>query len=925
MGLLQLNSYNNNSALSKRSRIFLIIAAILIVVGGVFGYLKIRKLESPSRDPLDAVPTSAFCVISTNNVRGTWEKLNQGNLIWAALNETDWASQISSTTDLVDSLLANDPAVGSFFDDRQCWLSLHFTGSDGFDYLISASLPSNSDMDEFSEFVKKNSIKSKLNVVQWKGNLIDELEFINGEKLYIGLREGVILISGNEDLLKVGIDQMEKGPTFKNDKIFMSVSATAGEKASANVYINYSKLQVGLKRISNDNYHDRLDEISRFAEWTELDLSLRPNAILMNGYTSSPDSAKEFLGVFKGQSPQLIEAATVLPNSTLTFASLGISNFQLFNQRYDAYLEHEGLAEERRDRLAQLKKNYGFDPDKDIANWLGNEVVMATLPDPEGSSTTIALLSSANTAEAKATLQKLEIKSDTNFVEPTVDSSGFTIRKLPVPGMLPATFGGMFDELAEGYYSVIQQFIVVAKDENSLRAFIASNINGTTLSHNRAYADFATNISQNASLTLYSAPGKCEGILKAHAAPGFSEDLKKHSGLLRRFDGTILQYSTGDNDLYYTNIFIRHNPTTKRDIATLWETQLDTTFSGQPFLVSDHKTKGLDIFIQDDANKIYLISSTGTIFWKKQLSEKIIGEVKQVDALKNGKLQLCFNTSSSIYIIDRNGNDYAPFPIKLPAKATNSISIFDYDNNRDYRFLIACNDKKVYNYGINGKKTEGWKIISTTEEVHVSVQRTVVADKDYVIMADHSGKIYVTDRQGNIRLNLKEKLNAPVDQMIVESGKDLSRTRIVSADSIGNISRLSLTDDLERMHFMDFENVPGFDYRDTDGDGNREFIFVDAHRLMVFNQEKAPIMSYSFESEPEPTPQIFFFDTKDVRIGIRCTATNELHLINNGGADTEGFPLIGTSPFSIGKLNGDGGLTLVCGNNKRYLCAYPLR
>jgi hypothetical protein len=174
-------------------------------------------------------------------------------------------------------------------------------------------------------------------------------------------------------------------------------------------------------------------------------------------------------------------------------------------------------------------------------------------------------------------------------------------------------------------------------------------------------------------------------------------------------------------------------------------------------------------------------------------------------------------------------------------------------------------------------------------------------------------------------LSLKEKLNAPVTQIVVEAGKDLSRTRIVSADSFGNVSRLTLSDDLERMHFMDFEDTPGFEYRDIDGDGNREFIFLDAHRLMLFNQDKAPVMSYTFESKPDPVPQVFYFDTKDVRIGVRCPEKAELHLINNGGSDAEGFPVTGSTAFSIGKLNGDAGLTLVCGNNGKYLCAYSLR
>ncbi len=921
----QVNSYVKPKNLSKRNRILLIIAAVLIAGAGIYGFFRIRKLESPSRDALEAVPNSAFCVISSNDVHGAWAKLSQGNLVWDALNETQWATSVSHTSTLIDSLLNTDADVKSFFEERQCWLSLHLTGNEGFDFLITSALPSTGDMDDYAAFVKKHAGTKKITETIWKGNPILHIGEITNGGFCTGMREGVILISCNEDLLKTGMDQLGKGPTLKNDKGFSAVRQTAGEKAAANIYFNYQKLSVGLKRISNDNFQDRLEGINRFAEWTEMDLSLRPNAVLMNGYTSSPDSAKEYLGIFKGQQPQLIEAASVLPGSTITYSSFGISNFQLFNQRYDAFLEREGLADERRDKLAQLKRNYNFDPDKQIANWLGNEIVMAIVPAPDGGTTTIALLSSANTAEAKSTLQSLEIKNDTVPSEPTSDSSGFVIRKMPVPEMLSATFGEMFSDLREAYYTVVQQYVVFASDENALRAFIASNQNGTTLAHNRSYADFATNMSQEASLTLYASPGHCDGLLKENSSSALNEDLKVHSKLLRRFDGAVLQYSTSDNDLFYTNIFIRHNPQTKKDIATLWETQLDTTFSGKPCLVMDHKTKGLDIFIQDDANKIYLISNTGTVYWKKQLSEKIIGEVKQVDALKNGKYQLAFNTTSSIYVIDRNGNDLAPFPIKLPAMATNPLSIMDYDNNRDYRFLIACSDKIIYNYQITGKKVEGWKLPMTQDIVLVPVQRVVVGGKDYVIIADRSGKIYVVDRQGNARLSLKEQLNAPVIQIIVEAGKDLSRTRIVSSDSIGNVSRLSLTDDLERMHFMDFEDAPGFDYRDIDGDGNREFIFLDAHRLMLFNQDKAPVMSFTFDSPPTTSPQIFFFDTKDVRIGVLCPTSSELHLINNGGADAEGFPIQGSTAFSIGKLNGDGSLTLVCGNNKKYLCAYPLR
>ena len=911
--------------MTKRTQVFIIIAAILLTSIGIYGYLKIRKLEVPTRDALDGIPKSAFCLISSNNIRDTWSKLNQGNLVWDALLETEWAKQVSQSTILVDSLLNTDEVLKSIFENRQCWLSLHFTGNEELDYLISTSLSSTDDDDNYAEFVKKHVGKNKIITSVWKESTILEIGDPSSLGFCTSVNEGVILISSNKELLKTALEQLEKGVTLKNDKSFYAVHQTAGEKATARIYFNYSKMALGLKRYATKKSHNRIADIARFAEWTEMDLSLRSNAVLMNGYTSSPDSINEFLGVFKGQQPQLIEVATVLPGTTICYSSFGISNFQLYNQLYETFLDKERKSDERADKLTRLKQNYNFDPNKQIANWIGNEIVMAIVPNLDGTASTIALLSCTNTDVAKSTLQALEGEENDSIASEVVpDSSGYVFRKLPVPEMLPTIFGEMFADLTTVYYTTIQQYVVFAENENSLRAIVEANQNKTTLVNNRAYADFQTNMSKEANLSIYVSPEHCESLLKENAGIKLIANLNLHPGLLRRFDGAILQYSTGENDLFYTNVFIRHNPQSKEDITSLWETQLDTSFSSKPYLVINHKTKGLDIFIQDDANKIYLISNTGSIYWKKQLSEKIMGDVKQVDALKNGKLQLVFNTLNSIYIIDRNGNNFAPFPIKLPSAATNSMCVIDYENKHDYRLLIACRDKNIYNYSATGKKIEGWKIPTTQDLVIVPVERVVIGEKDYVIIADQSGKIYVTDRQGNTRLMLKEKLNTPVNKISVEAGKDLARTKIISADSNGTISRLSLTDGLERMHFMNFENAPAFEYVDTDGDGNREFIFIENKQLMVFNQDKSLVTSFTFDSPQDLNPQIFFFGSKDVRIGVLCPASKEIHLINNAGKDAEGFPIQGSTAFNIGSLNGDGSLTIICGNNNKYLCAYTL-
>lgn len=907
-----------------KKRILILIASVLILGAGTFAYFKLRQSEIPSRDPLEAIPNSAFCLVGSNNVRETWEKLNQGNLIWAALGETEWAASVSKTCTEIDSLLNADKEIASLFEDRRCWISFHCTGKDDFDYVLAGSLPSPGDMNDFAAFFKKHCGEKKISESEWKDSKFIDVDEGKPEAFTLAMREGIVLISGNKELLKTGISQLEKEPSLLKDKGFQAVHKTAGEKSTANIYIHYPRLSTAIKRITGKDFQDEIGDIAQFADWSELDASLKPNAVLLNGFTAAGDSSPSYLATVSGQQPQPVEADQVLPSNTISFASYGISNIELYLKKYNNWMEQSGTNNsERVGKMANLVLNNNYNNGGGIPAWLGNEIAFAEIPSENGMSP-VALLSTNNTALAKKYMQNLRALNDSS-TDAVPDSGGYFIRKVGAPEFLPLTFGKLFSELRESYYTVIKQYVVFAADESMLQNIISANENKSTLIHNSVYSDFRTNMSDEASLTFYAAPGRTASLLEERASDAFAIDLKKHQGLLKRFDGIVLQYSTAESGLFYTNLFLRHNPQGKKDISTLWETQLDTSFSGRPFLVSNHKTKGLDIFLQDDANTVYLISSTGTVFWKRKLPEKIIGTVQQVDALKNGKLQLVFNTASSIYVIDRNGNDLEGFPVKLPAKATNAIRVLDYENNREYRMLIACADKRIYNYTIKGKMVEGWKKPQTSDLVYASIQHTVVAGKDYLIAADRSGKTCITDRQGAVRFKLKEQLNPYVKEIFIESGKDLSHSHIISCDSLGNISKLSLADELERIHFLDFQETPAFSYHDIDGDGNHEFIFLDPKNLMAFHQDKSAVLSFVFDAPVITDPGFFAFSENDMRIGIYSNSTNEIHLINKGGADTEGFPLPGNTAFSIGKLNGDGNYTLVCGNNGKYICAYPMK
>ena len=124
-------------------------------------------------------------------------------------------------------------------------------------------------------------------------------------------------------------------------------------------------------------------------------------------------------------------------------------------------------------------------------------------------------------------------------------------------------------------------------------------------------------------------------------------------------------------------------------VSTIFSTKIQGKILKDPHFVTNHITKDREIAVQDEKYNLYLISNQGKVLWKKKLAGKILGQIKQVDLYKNGRLQLIFVTENRLYVLDRNGKEVKPYPKIFKDKITRPLAIYDYDNNKNYRFLIT--------------------------------------------------------------------------------------------------------------------------------------------------------------------------------------------------------------------------------------------
>ena len=349
-------------------------------------------------------------------------------------------------------------------------------------------------------------------------------------------------------------------------------------------------------------------------------------------------------------------------------------------------------------------------------------------------------------------------------------------------------------------------------------------------------------------------------------------------GLYKNFESVTFQL-TSAQDMFYANFYLKYSPGERDETDYVWETVLDADIVTQPYLIWDHQTSDYAVVVFDKHNYMYLINISGEVLWKIPLAESPISKVYYVDCYQNGKYQYLFNTPNYIYLIDKNGKKVEDFPIKLNEAATSPMALFDYENSKSYRILVACADNQVYNYSIDGLPTSGWELIETKEFVRWSPVHIRLNSKDYIIVAESDGSIRFNNRRGGeIDLLQGAFVNAPQTAFF----SDENTKEFVTTDEDGAIIRISTDGEIKKQILEELSPDHRFIYYDIDGDGEKDYILYDQKQLFVYDKKGEAILKYGFDKSMENA--LTFTKGPDSRAIVSLNSiSGELFLFDKGG------------------------------------------
>lgn len=919
----------------------IIIAAVggAALVAMVLGWFYLKRNIAQDSDPLAAVAGDAVVIVRTGPARGFLSALSRRNLFWSDLNTVLNSNYLVSQAAYLDSLLDAYPRAGRLAEGRSLYLSVHPSGKGKHEAVFYLGLSGASGigaagelvsdiLDGVSEVTRRTFSRTTI----WEAPL--ETPYGN-RVLSWTVSRGILIMSFSPTLLENAVVQSGETQNITGDPAFQRVHSTSGMDADANIYVNLELFPGYLASFSESGPRGFLYDLSDLGSWAELDLHLRDDGLLLNGFSCPAPDGSSYLDIFSGQSPVQASIETVIPGHSSAFLALGLSDPELFQDNYLKWLEASGRLPGYLDRQKQFLRLTGHEPAETFFSFMDREAALVfTGPDDPGEEgeSFLVIRTLGRSLALESLLDMVSFHAATN------GDNDNSYRQAPVAGRDPDSdiysfpfpetggllFGTMFGRANTSYFSFVGNYLVFGASPAALSEFIHANVLGQTLdagSRNRDISDYL--ISRNNFYFYLNVP-RSAGLLTGLVREDLAENLVANPDPFRKFQVMSLQFSTS-RDMLYNNAFLLYSPEILEEPGTEWQTRLDTVTYFKPHLLVNHNTGENEIFVQDASNNIYLISNAGRILWKKPLSGPITGKVYQIDYYNNNRLQMLFNTRDRIYLVDRNGNDVGRYPVRLPSPATNGISVFDYDNDGNYRIFLACEDRSVTVRSKEGNIISGWEFPGTDHNVYNEIRFFRTGGRDHIVFADRQ-RVYITDRRGNIRVRPDRSFPVSGNNSIGYEGKTAkSEPRMAVTDTTGRVWHIYFDGRTEAVGTDNYSPGHFFEFFDITGDGFSEYIILDRERLDVYSREGSLMFSREFSVPVSLAPEFYFFSADDRRIGIVSREKGQIFLVGPDGEICDGFPLAGNSPFAIGFLQGDRqNFSLIVASGNNFLYNYTL-
>jgi hypothetical protein len=696
-------------------------------------------------------------------------------------------------------------------------------------------------------FVTDSITNSSVETISYKKQSLNRVT-VNDQLLYTTIKDSVFIASSSQNI----IQQLLENKTLK-DPFFNKI-----------YHIKNTQDLTAIFPVNEVSLNESM--LFNFGSLAAMDVAILPDALTASGVVLANDSVPQLISVFKGLQPQRNDIAKITPLDAKGIVSITFDDFEIFKNNLQKFrgikntntnetLLFEGITEVGKISLSQ-----------------GNVIVIKSI----------------DTEITSSILEEFSIPKD--------PFKNVLISEFNKPNLFVNNFVTFTQKTTPKFVFQLEEFFIFSETEALAQQIINSYLSNNSLSKSSYYKEALSQLSDESSLLIMRMNGNYSEVISNL----FKTEISDIS--FKKYPLAVLQFSY-DRNFAHVNLVCKEAVSSTQQIKTgkvsqIVSIKLENEVLSDPVFFSNHRTGGKDIVVQDVKNQLHFISANGKTLWTKKLKSPIIGKIKEVDLLRNGKKQLAFVTQHYFYILDRTGRNVSPFPIKFNDDITQPLSVFDYDNNRKYRFIITQR-KEILMLNSKGKTVKGFKFNKTKSSIVFAPQHFRISGKDYIVIAEENGKLNILSRVGKSRVSISKTFNFSSNPITIEAKKIVVITKENTKNSIGIDGKISV----KKL------DVTSYQFRVK---GKTKATLDD--NLMRINGILAELPFGIYTA-----PEIFTVNRKTY-ISITETQENKVYLYSKTGNLLPGFPIYGTSKATIENAFKNGKTTiLVKGDSKSIL------
>lgn len=667
---------------------------------------------------------------------------------------------------------------------------------------------------------------------------------ISNDTIYKKIIDSIYIISNSAD--KIEKSALNKSKLYEKYKNLSSEDASFSVFAQSPFSNNFFESIFGedFSNINNDLF---------------LKANLFNDKILINGISVINDSVTLSKNILKNTKPKENKIISAIPDNFKNFYSMRFDDFQMLNRGH-------------------------INIDKDSINIeekIFDEIVEIAVSEIEGNK--VVILRSNDIKKTHIKTQKY--KSYNNY-------KGKEILEIPETEKMNSLTNPLLNKINSDKLVIIDNFLFISSSLKSLKTVIENYLLKNTYQYSENYKKSKSLMSKESSFDINSKNGSLINFSK----------LIGIKPVKNKFNNVKFQI-INENEILHINGIIDsyNNESINKKISKIFSTKIKGKIVMNPHFVTNHITKAKEIVVQDNNNYLYLISNQGKVIWKKKLAGKILGKIKQVDIYKNGRLQLIFVTDKRLYVLDRNGKEVKPFPKVFRDKITQPLSVFDYDNNKNYRFLVTQNNELLM-YDSKGKIVKGFKYEKSRDIIYPP-KHYRIKNKDIIAVKTEKG-LKVLNRRGKIRIKIKDNIKF--------SNNDVFRLNnyLICTSEKGNLVQIDMNGSVStrKLNLSNNHKI------------NSKYNLVsiiDGNKLTNLNKSiDLPFGNYS-------DPLIFSYN-KRKKFSIFDNQSKKIYLFDDKLNLVESFPLYSISNIDLDNIDKDQNLELILAEDESSIRLYEI-